>query len=177
MPAYPVIDSSMLREAAKQVKEIDVEIRKRLIRDLKSDIKPVGNAIAKAVPNLGRTGDMRGFGNSGDTAWNPVRASVHVTPGGGKGSLARFEIYGSPKRRALKIADLAGTRSGGFTPQGRALVENLQRKYPLSAGGKGGRFAWANFMKERPELVSKVVNRLDIYCREIEAKIGRGGSF
>jgi hypothetical protein len=176
MPAYPVVDSSMLREAAKQVKEIDVEIRKRLIKNLKADLKPTGDSIAKAVPTLGRPNDMRGFGHGGDTAWNPVRASVHVTPGGGRGTLARFEIYGSPKRRAMKLADLAGTKSGGFTPQGRALVENLKRKYPLSAGGKGGRFAWSNFMKERRHLVNKVVVRLDIYCKEIERKIG-GGSF
>jgi hypothetical protein len=175
MPAYPVVDSSMLREAAKQVRQIEPEIRKRLLQNLKSDIKPTGDAIAAAVPVLGRPGSMRGFGHRGDTAWNPVKASVHVTPGGGRKSLARFEIYGAPKRRALKIADLAGTRSSGFTPQGRALIEKLQDKYPLSAGGKGGRFAWANFMKERPDLVAKVAKRLDQYAAEIEKKIGRGG--
>jgi hypothetical protein len=185
MPAYPVVDSSMLRGAAKQVKEIDVEIRKRLIKDLKADLKPTGDAIAKAVPTLGRPDNMRGFGHGGRTAWSPVKASTHVTPGGGKGSLARFEIYTSPNQAALKIADLAGTKqkygngmqSKGspsylIMGQGQDMVSRLTDFGTLSAKGKGGRFVWANFMKQRPMLVNKVAVRLDIYCREIEKKIG-----
>jgi hypothetical protein len=176
MPAYPVIDSSALRLAAKQVKEIDPEIRKRMIKGLKADLAPSGTRIAALVPQLGVPGSVRGFGHKGRTGWGKVKVSTHVTPGGGKGSVARFEIYTSPNQAALKIADLAGTKSDGFTPQGRALIENLNEKYPLSAGGKGGRFAWTNFMKERPELVRKVEASLAVYAEQIAKGIGRKGS-
>jgi len=188
MPAYPVVDSSMLRQAAKQVREIDVEIRKRLIKNLKADLKPTADGIASEVPALGKPGYMRGFGHSGRTAWSQVKASVHVTPGGGRGSLARIEVYSTPNQAAFKIADLAGTRgkygngqeSKGnpaylIMGQGQDMVSRLADFGLLSAGGKGGRFAWANFMKERPELVRRVEARLDIYCREIQGKIGGGG--
>jgi hypothetical protein len=188
MPAYPVVDSSMLREAAKQVRQIEPEIRKRLIAGLKADLKPTGDAIAKAVPTLGRPGSMRGFGHSGRTAWGQVKASVHVTPGGGRGSLARFDIFSSPNKAAFKIADLAGTRgkygngqlskgSPGYliNGQGQDMVSRLTDFGRLSAGGKGGRFVWANFLKKRPDLIRRVEAKLDIYCREIEGKIGGSG--
>jgi hypothetical protein len=191
MPVYPVIDSSMLRLAAKQVKEIDPEIRKRLLRGLKADIAPTGARIAALVPQLGIPGAVRGFGHKGRTAWGKVKASTHVTPGGGRGSIARFEVYTSPNQAALKIADLAGTKGqynngnyskGGNQPyfingQGEDLVSRLSDVSLLSAGGKGGRFVWANFMKERPALVRRVEAKLEIYAQEIAKGIGRGGSF
>jgi hypothetical protein len=190
MPAYPVIDSSALRLAAKQVKAIDPEIRKRLLRGLKADLAPSGARIAALVPQLGVPGSVRGFGHKGRTAWGKVKASTHVTPGGGKGSVARFEVYTSPNQAALKIADLAGTKGqynngnyskGGNQPyfingQGEDLVSRLSEVSLLSAGGKGGRFVWANFMKERPALVRKVEASLEIYAEQISKGIGRGGS-
>jgi hypothetical protein len=190
MPVYPVIDSSALRLAAKQVKDIDPEIRKRLLRGLKSDLAPTGARIAALVPQLGVPGSVRGFGHKGRTGWGKVKASTHVTPGGGKGSVARFEIYTSPNQAALKIADLAGTKGqygngnyskGGLQPyfingQGEDLVTRLSEVSLLSAGGKGGRFVWANFMKERPALVRRVEAKLEIYAQEISRGIGRGGS-
>ena len=190
MPAYPVIDSSALRFAARQVKAIDPEIRKRLLRGLKADLAPSGARIAALVPQLGVPGSVRGFGHKGRTAWGKVKASTHVTPGGGKGSVARFEVYTSPNQSALKIADLAGTKGqynngnysrGGNQPyfingQGEDLVSRLSEVSLLSAGGKGGRFVWANFMKERPALVRKVEASLAIYAEQISKGIGRGGS-
>lgn len=190
MPVYPVIDSSMLRLAAKQVKAIDPEIRKRLLRGLKADIAPTGARIAALVPQLGVPGAVRGFGHKGRTGWGKVKASTHVTPGGGRGSVARFEIYTSPNQAALKIADLAGTKEqygngnyskGGLQPyfingQGEDLVSRLTKISRLSAGGKGGRFVWANFMRERPALVRKVEASLATYAEQISKGIGRGGS-
>lgn len=186
MPAYPVIDSSMLREAGKQVRQIEPAIRKRLLQNLKSDLKPTAQGIAAAVPSLGTPGRMRGFGHNGRTAWSNVKSTVNVTPGGGRGSLARIQIFTSPNQAALKIADLAGTKqdynngnlsASGYlvNGQGQDMVSRLTDFALLSANGKGGRFVWANFLKERPALIAKVVKRLDQYAAEITGKIGRGG--
>jgi len=188
MPVRAVVDSRMLREAAKRVKEIDPEIRKGFIKDLKTDLQPYANNIAGDVPTLGRPGAMRGFGHGGRTAWGPVRGSVYVTPGGGKGSLARIEIYGSRAdgRAAFKIADRAGTKQnynngemaklGNGQPlyqimgQGEDMVSRLADFGLLSANGKGGRFAWAGFMKYRPAFLSKAVRRLDEYSDRISRR-------
>jgi hypothetical protein len=189
MPMRATVDSSALRQAAKIVREIDPEIRKGFMRDLKSDLKPYANKIAKDVPTLGTPGAMRGFGHSGRTSWGAVQGSAYVSPGGGKGSLARIEIYGRGQNRAaLKMADLAGTRgnygNGLYAKQGSAtsyfingqgqdMVSRLTDFGKLSANGKGGRFVWAGFMKHRPWFVKVAINRLDQYSDAITRRISR----
>jgi hypothetical protein len=188
MPLIPTIDSSKLREAAARVKEIDPDLRKNLIRNLKSDLLPYAQRIAGGVPTLGVPKKVRGFRHGGRTSWSPVKSSVYVNPGGGKGSVARIEIYSSPNKAAFKIADLAGTRQnyndGNFARlggqpfymimgQGQDLVTALTDVQTLSANGKGGRFAWRGFIKHRPFFVGLIVKRLDDYGQKISERIGR----
>jgi len=176
MPLKAVVDSSMLREAAKRVKQIDPEIRKGFIRDLKTDLKPyaasiVANIPGKGNPPLSGMDAKRRVGGRTDMAWGGARAGVYVTPGGGRGSLARMEIYGPGNYKAgFKMVDLAGTSSYTNTEQGRIMNARLQERFPLSEGGKGGRFAWSGFMKYRPVFVQKVIVRLDQYAREINRR-------
>jgi hypothetical protein len=189
MPLVPTIDSAKLREAAARVKEIDPEIRKELIANLKADLKPYADRIVSQVPS---GAPISGFRHLGRTQWDQVKASVYVTPGGGKGSVARIEVFGKTNKAAFKIADRAGTRNRGSgrnrgyaretaggivsvapfaTRSGDAMIDALQQKYPLSAGGRGGRFAWANFMRYRPQFVNAVIERLDKYSQAIADRI------
>jgi hypothetical protein len=176
MPLRAVVDSSYLREAAKRVKDIDPEIKKGFVRDLKADLKPYASQIVSDIPSssspplsgMNKTGRV---GGRTDMAWGGARASIHVTPGGGRGSLARIEIYGPNNRKAgFKMVDLAGTSTYTETPQGEIMNEQLRRRFPLSQGGKGGRFAWAGFMKYRPAFVQQVIKRLDQYSDEINRR-------
>jgi hypothetical protein len=170
MPLRATVDSSALREAQKRVKEIDPEIRKGFIRDLKADLKPYATSIVSGVPNAGNP-PLSGMATSGRLRWGGARASIHVTPGGGRGSLARIEIYGpGDSRGGFKMADLAGTSNYTKTPQGEALVSNLQSRFALSAGGKGGRFAWAGFMRYRPQFIKRAVERLNEYGDRINRR-------
>ena len=140
---------------------------------------------------------LRGFGHGGRTAWSTPAIGVYATPGGGKGSVARLEIYGKGDRKAaFKIADLAGTRKAGKavrrehtrgtrngavtvrphpTRSGEVLIDRLQRKQPLSAGGKGGRYAWAQFLANRPVLIREVEKILDKYAEIVEKRLTSGG--
>jgi hypothetical protein len=172
MPLKAVVDSSRLREAARQVKEIDPTIRANFIRDLKADLKPYANAISGDVPGKGSP-PLPNFGVGLQHRWTGARNSVHVTPGGGRGSLARIEIYGPGiGKGAFKLIDLAGTSTYTETPQGEAMNRNLQARFPLSQDGKGGRFAWKGFMANRPAFVKQVIVRLDQYADEISRRIG-----
>jgi len=187
MPVRAEIDSSDLRRIARKVRDLEPAIRKELIDGLKSDLKPYANRIAKDVPTLGTPGAMRGWGHSGRTAWGAVQGSAYVTPSGGKGSVARIEIFGRGQRRAaFKYADLAGTKNEyndgklankGKMPtyrvngQGRAMVERLNDFGKTSAGGKGGRFAWAGFMKYRPLFLKMTIDRMDQYAQKVGERI------
>jgi hypothetical protein len=192
MPLIPVIDSRKLREAAAAVKEIDPQIRKDLLNNLRADLLPYAEQIANAVPNP----PLSGFSHRGRTGWSRVKASVHVTPGGGKGSVARIEIFGTAKRAAFKLADLVGTRNrgdriarayerspsrrsrGAYIPEhstraGDVLIQRMTQRYPLSASGRGGRFAWSGFMKHRPRFLAAVISRLDVYSQKIADRISK----
>jgi len=186
MPIVPEIDSRKLRLVAAKVKEIDPQIRTEFIRGLKTLLQPYANDIAKDVPTLGQPKRVRGFGaHRGRTAWSPVKASVFVTPGGGKGSVARIEVFSSPNHAALKIADLAGTKgqynNGNYSKggnysylingQGQDMVSALTDVATLSANGKGGRFVWAGFMKYRPMFLDRSVKALNDYAGKVGQRL------
>jgi hypothetical protein len=127
MPLRAVVDSSMLREAAKRVKDIDPEIRKGFIKDLKSDLKPYADKIVADIPRKGAP-PLSGMANLGRLRWGGARASIHVTPSGGRGSLARIEIYGpGDTKGGFKMVDLAGTSDYVETNQGDEMIYNLRR--------------------------------------------------
>lgn len=195
MPVYPVIDSSKLREVAKRVREIEPQIRKDLVSGLKADLKPYADKIAGDVPGKGSP-PLSGFVHQGRIRWGGARASTHVTPGGGRGSVARIEIYGPGETKAaFKLVDRAGTRNAGDrvrrayrdslgrrvprdgddhpTASGDALIQQLKSRFPLSANGKGGRFAWKGFMKYRPMFIDMTVRALDEYAAKATGRILR----
>jgi hypothetical protein len=184
----PVVDTADLRRAAKQVKEIDPKIRTQLIRDLKAVMKPYAESILARIPSQP---PLSGMGrHQGRLRWEPPTYSLHVTPGGGKGSLGRIEFFAKqPYGAMFKLADLAGTRNRGdrvrrehtrstrngpvtvkthSTSSGDVLIQKLSGRFALSAGGKGGRFVWKEAMDARPELVDLFITQLDRYAERIE---------
>jgi hypothetical protein len=181
------IDGKELREFVKTLDSFEPGLRKQFVKDIKSGIKPIADTIASNIPRLGVPNSVRGFGHKGRTSWSKVRASVYATPGGGKSSsVARIEVFGQGKfQAALKIADLAGTKNeynngnqsrGGpnalpytINGQGEALVSRLDEISKLSAGGKGGRFVWKNFIGQRKKMVDIAIKIIDRYADRVNA--------
>jgi len=169
MPVRVEIDTSTLRAVNRRLREIDPDLRKQVGKDIKQAVAPTAAKIKSRIP---QQPPLSGMGHSGRTAWRGVNVSAYATPGGGRGSVARMEVFGRGQYRAgLKMADLAGTR-GSYVkgPRGRRFIANLDRRYPLSMGGRGGRFAWQNFMKERPFLIKEVVDIINGYVKMFNRK-------
>ena len=165
MPVRVAIDTDTLRAVNKRLAEIDPDLRKQVGKDIKEAVRPTAARIKARIPQQPPLSGMRHNGRT-------VNVSAYATPGGGRGSIARMEVFGRGQYRAgLKIADLAGTR-GRYVrgERGRKFIDNLDRRYPLSAGGKGGRFAWQNFMKERPFLIEEVVDIINGYVKRFNKK-------
>lgn len=184
----PVVDTADLRRAAKLAKEIDPKIRTQLMRDLKAIMKPYASDILAKIPTRAPLSGMAG--HNGRLRWEPPTYSLHVTPGGGKGSLGRIEFYAKqPYGAMFKLADRAGTRNRGTrirrehtrsvggrvvtvrshgTTSGDVLITRLSSRFPLSANGKGGRFVWKNAIEARPQLVALFVDELDKYAERLE---------
>lgn len=189
MPVRVSVEKPSLRRLNSALKDIDPNLRRQVGKDIKSAVRPTAQRILSRIPT---NAPLSGMVNNGRLAWSKPRVGVYATPGGGKGSIARIEIYASDskKRAGFKMADRAGTRrqfSGrnrGYvrvtngrqvtvpphaSRAGQIMTDRLNR-YPLSAGGRGGRFGWQNFMKERPFLIRQVLGIINRYVDTVNRK-------
>ena len=191
MPVRPTIDSSSLRTLSKALADIDPDLRKRVGKDIKDAVRPTARRILGRVPTAP---PLRGMANSGRLGWSKPRVGAYATPGGGRGSIARIELFASKsdQRAGFKMADLAGTRNAGTgirrahsrtlrsgrvvqvrrhaTRSGDIMIQRLNQRYPLASGGKAGRFGWQNFMKERPFLIRQVLDIIDGFVATVNRK-------
>lgn len=157
----PKIEANNIREAVKELKELDKNVLKGLRKDLRASIGPFAKQIAEAVPN---DPPLSGMGQYGATGWSPVRPSISFTPGRSRKSgdhLVSIRINPTRKQRGLYLGELAGSRSRGQTKAGRNLVNVLNQRFPMK--GKGGRFAYTKFRLLRPDAVGLavvIVNRV-----------------
>jgi hypothetical protein len=71
MPLRATIDSRQLREASKIVREIDPEIRKGFVRDLKADLRPYATKIVRDIPGRGKP-PLVGYGRN----WRDFRGDL-----------------------------------------------------------------------------------------------------
>ncbi len=166
MPVVPTIDVSVLRDFNRKLNSIDPELRKQVGKDIKGALKPQADQMKSRIPTQAPLSGMAT--HNGPSAWKGVNVSAYASPGAGKGSIARIVVFGRGQyRKALTQADRAGTRGSYRRFPQRKYVENLERRYPLSAGGRGGRFGWANFIETRPTLIANVMKILDKYASRV----------
>jgi hypothetical protein len=82
-------------------------------------------------------------------------------------------VSGPGFARLLSITERAGSRSGGYTPSGKAMIKGptgkgLQDRYPLV--GRGGRFIWKAFLSELPELQEVSIKIVNDFVDDVNSK-------
>lgn len=160
----PKVEAQYVREALKQLAELEENAIKDLRKELRTKISPLAKQVGSSVPV---EPPLRGFGNSGDTGWSAVRSSVGFTPGRGRRTgyhLVSIRVTPQGKKRGVYIAELAGSRSNGKTSQGRAMIRALNEKAQMV--GKGGRYAYKKFRLLRPDA-------LDLATRILKGTLAR----
>lgn len=171
----PSIEANNIREAIKELKALDNTLLVEMRKDLRSSLNPFTKQIADSVPSdppLSGFGDGD-FGHSGATGWSQVKASVGFTPGrsrkGFGNHLVSVKVNPGNKKRGVYIAELAGSRSRGFTAQGRHLIKALNAQDPMK--GKGGRYAYSKFRLLRPDVVVLAVMIVNKTIAKVNRKI------
>lgn len=152
------VNGDDIRRVIAVLKNTDKDLVTKLRKDMRSEIKPYASQVAQAVPIQAPLSGMQLAYSK--FRWTPVKAAVSFTPGKRRrsrsGESALLSIAVSPsdtKSRGLYLAELAGTRSSGFTPQGQNLVSVLKQRF-TNPNQKGGRFLWKAFYAMKPQLVS-----------------------
>ncbi len=159
------VDATELRKVLKVLKMVDPETAASLRKNLKGPLVPLAQQIASAVP---QEAPLSGFAHNGDTAYAAPKGKVSYTPGKGRSgakNLISIRIDAGMKR-GFYIAELAGSRSRGYTGSGRALIEQLNARYPMK--GKGGRFAYKQFRFIRPDVVRIATEILNDTFKDLE---------
>jgi hypothetical protein len=167
------LDAKDVRRALQIMKDIDPESVKQLRKELRSNLKPIAAEIAREVPN---DAPLSGFNNSGATQWSAVRPGVSFRPGkrrGGRGgwsSLLSLEVGTNPKQaRGVYIAELAGSRTNGVTPQGKNLISKLNQQRAMK--GAGGRYIYDKFRLLRPDIMRRAESALQPLFKQLNRKL------
>ena len=156
----PKIEAENIRTAIKELRTLDNTLVRDLRKDLRSKLSPITKQVAEAPPS---DPPLSGFGNTGRTGWSDFVGKLSFTPGRSRKTgnhLVSIRVQPRDTRRGLYIAELAGSRSRGKNNRGRAMIRNLNERYPMK--GKGGRFAYTKFRMLRPDAVRiavEIVNR------------------
>lgn len=171
MLSFEEVNAKDFRKALTILKEVDPEVTKNLRAKLKTELAPYASSLAAQMPQVS---PLRGMVGSWPTSYKPPQGKVSFTPGSGRGSASRLLAIqlDAGKQRGFYIADLAGTRSNGFTPQGKAMIEKLNGVAPLSSRRKkGGRFGWAHFIKIYGTVRNKSEKIINDTLKELERQL------
>lgn len=165
----PTLDATQLRVVLKELKAIDEQIVKDLRSDLKSSLAPIAAQVAGAFPKESPLSGMRG---TGPTGWSAVRGKVSFTPGKSRNraeNLISIRVEPTNGKRGIFIAELAGSRSAGYTPSGANLITVLNQRTPMK--GRGGRYAYSQFRLLRYDIVRIAERILNATFAKIDRKI------
>ncbi len=165
------VDITELKKLVSEMKQLDPDLRKYFVKELKSDLQPFADKI-QGWMNKNARPPLSGFGgHDGRTQWpSSVKATAYVTPSSRK-SLARIEVFGRGRHKAaVKIAELAGTKGTYIkTTQGEALIQELNRRFKTK-NQKAGRFVWQQFIARRGDMVHFIEKTLNEFADIVEGR-------
>jgi hypothetical protein len=112
----------------------------------------------------------------GRLGWGPRKGVVGFTPGKNRANatnLVAIRIQSVPLsgQAGFMFAELAGTRSNGFTPEGQNFISVLNSRYPMT--GKSGRFFYRQFRLLRPDIVKLAESILNSTFEKIDAELNK----
>ena len=144
-----------LADTLKVLRRIDPELRKTTVRRMKLAAKPMQAEAKKLFPDAS---PLSGWGNwRGGYDGRTVKRNVKVAF---KGSKARNSdtiplLTLRQTSAAGVIFDIAGRKSSGNSPSGRAMIARLDRFAPAS------RVMWPTAERHMPEVVQGVRSAID----------------
>lgn len=146
------------------IEKISPGVRRQLSNDLRSSLKPIAARVAQGVPTQAPLSGMT-------ERWGSASAVVKTYPKGRPGrAIATISVSGDASRfaRLLSITELAGTVTKGYSKRGEKMINELQERYPLV--GKGGRFIWKAWLKNRPEAVGLAIASINRFVEKFNKR-------
>lgn len=190
-----------LKRALNAIADLDRDVKKQFVKDMRTELKGTINSVRAGVPKVSPFaggGPLDGMTHNGRTRWSPVRMRLNVNPkprrkGVGFVGVVGWAMTGSPAGLGFDYAELAGVRrrppravtkpftrstpNGGRTREytrvnnaGDTFIRNVKSR--SKGRSKAGHFAYAEFVKKRPEMQRKALKVIKAYSSKTNRKIG-----
>lgn len=156
-----------LADTLKVLRRVDPELRKSTIRQMKLSAKPL---VVEAKSLFPATSPLSGWGNwRGGYDGGTVRKGVKVAFKGNVKRGSQSNVIPLLTLRQVSAAgaifDIAGRKSSGNSPSGRAFIARLDRFAPAS------RIMWPTAERHMPQIVQGVRSAIDEMSRTINEEL------
>lgn len=158
---------SNVRELLRQIQQIEPELRKELVKEIKAVAKPVQAAVVQAIPDRA---PLRGMNNNGRLSWdNSVNykgrripsKSVTIKFRSGNSRFTAITSLVSVQVNSPVVSMIDMARNSN-TPQGQHMVATL--------GRQPSRYAWPAAEKALPQAEAEAKKILDAASVRISRK-------
>ena len=167
MIGYKPVKMSGVKDAVKELRKIDPELRKQFNKDAKSVVAPVVNAAKAQYPTEYLSGMSRPWTQRGvakfpyiqTKATSGVKLKVDTR---GKAVSIISVLQNNP---AAAIVDMAGKKGGG-SRQGEAFIANLTKKF-----GNASRIMWPSFERHETEVTYEMTRLIKEVMERVSKEI------
>ena len=151
----------------RELMKIEPELKKQLVRDIKSVAEPVQSAIKSNLPTVA---PLSGMNNRGRLGWTPARGKrpgvvsiVYRSGSKRTAPLVTSLVSVNVGSAVMVISDMAGKRNPmGKTRQGAAMIRALNRQ--------PSRYVWPAAERALPQVEGKIEKIVAQYCRDWNIK-------
>ena len=159
------VNADDVARAFRVLRKTEPDLIKAFKRDMKKELKTAAQAIASKYPSSPYLSGLGGFRRvrfdkarqsirvRDNWVWSPVVGKVSVTPGKARKGVGRNNLVAirmEYKGAIPWVTDLAKDTGDNLSPQGRALVRNIESRFP--GWPRGGRIFYKEFMAQRQEV-------------------------
>ena len=167
MIGHKPVKMSGVKEAVKELRKIDPELRKQFNKDAKAVVRPVINAAKSNYPAQFLSGMSRPWAQNGAVKFPYVqtkaRAGVKLkVDTRGKAVSVISVLQNNP---AAAIIDMAGKKGGG-SPRGEVFIKNLTNKF-----GNASRIMWPSFERHQTEVTYEMVKLINEVMKRVDKEI------
>lgn len=142
------------------------DIRKYLADDISNAYRYVQESEYKMVFGVRNAGMF----HPGRTGFQTPTIKVGIRP---RSKYGIVSIVATPPANGVgyEIMEKAGSKSSGYSKQGRAMIAMLQKTFPPN---KAGRFVFASLLKRKKQIETDIALIIETYSRRVNARLSKG---
>lgn len=183
MPAQLVLGASNVQAFVKELRDLDKTLYNDLRRELRTELSPVSKALQARIPSrtLGGFTSARASGAMANTytyfkptpgintdMGTPAKAAKGLVP------LVSLSFRDKKGTAGFSILELAGSTNvgrfkKGLTPQGEAMIRNINKKFPQHSSS--GRFVLPFVRPQVPKMRAAVEKILVKFADKIGRRL------